>query len=531
MLKKKKDNVSTDLKEIKPAKKKNKKLVMRIVIGAVIVVILALIIVPKMFAPEVLPIVKTEKATIGDIEQVLSTSGFVESEDTKTYYSDVNARITEFSLKKGSTVHAGDVLVSYDINDLENLYKQQELQDKASKADYAQALADSSENATKYHNASTDVNVLEQQVEDQQNAVEHIQMSLNDETNYVAELQSKLAEVQAKLEEATTANKTSKIEKYTEQIKDIRSKIKDSNNYSTDLNNNLISAQNELGTLQSNLSEQKSIKSSSETGVLSNNQKTQKAATTQVTALTLEQAKANLDKAMAGVNAEFNGIITDVQVAEGATVAQGTPLFTIASNEVVKLTVALTKYDLEDVKEGQKADISLGGSTYTGTVSKISRVATTNSAGAAVINAEIHIDNPDDNIYLGVEAKVKIKVGSASSVVLVPVECINTDKDGAFCYVIENGLVVKKSVTTGLSSDELIEIKEGIKEGEEVVSEVTTDLTEGTKVTSISAENATGTTPAISDESTDTNNSNTDDTKNSDTEDKNTETDSEPKQE
>ncbi len=158
-------------------------------------------------------------------------------------------------------------------------------------------------------------------------------------------------------------------------------------------------------------------------------------------------------------------------------------------------------------------------------------MATTNSAGAAVINAEIHIDNPDDNIYLGVEAKVKIKVGSASSVVLVPVECINTDKDGAFCYVIENGLVVKKSVTTGLSSDELIEIKEGIKEGEEVVSEVTTDLTEGTKVTSISAENATGTTTAISDESTDTNNSNTDDTKNSDTEDKNTETDSEPKQE
>lgn len=500
-------------------------------IGAVVVVILALIIVPKLFAPEILPVVKTEKATIGDIEQVLSTSGFVESEDTKTYYSDVNARITEFSLTKGSTIHAGDVLVSYDTNDLENQYKQQELQDKASKADYAQVLADSSENATKYHNASTDVNVLEQQVEDQQNTVAHIQMSLNDETNYVAGLQSKLAEVQAKLEEATTAKKESKIEKYAEQIKEIRDKIKESNNYSTDLNNNLISAQNELGTLQSNLAEQKSIKSSSEAGVLSNNQKTQKAATTQVTALTLEQAKANLDRAKSGVNAEFNGIITDVQVAEGATVAQGTPLFTIASNEVVKLTVALTKYDLEDVKEEQKADITLGGNSYTGTVSKISRVATTNSAGAAVINAEIHIDNPDDNIYLGVEAKVKIKVGSASGVVLVPVECINTDKDGAFCYVIENGLVVKKSVTTGLSSDELIEIKEGIKEGEEVVSEVTTDLVEGTKVTSIPADMTTGTTPTSSEEITDTNTTSNDDTKNDNKEEKNTETDSEPKQE
>lgn len=523
MFKKKKDNVSTDLKEIKPAKKKNKKLVKRIVIGVVVVVILALIFVPKMFAPEILPMVKTEKATIGDIEQILSTSGFVESEETKTYYSDVNAKIMEFSLKKGSVVHGGDLLVSYDTNELENQYKQQELQAKASKADYAQALAESSENATKYHNSSTDVNILEQQVEDQQNAVEHIQVSLNDEANYLSELQAKLSEVQVKLEDATKENKTSKIEKYTEQIKEIKNKIKDSNNYTTDLNNNLLSAQNELGTLQSNLSEQKSIKSSSETGILSNNQKTQKAATTEVTTLTLEQAMANLEKAKSGVSAAFSGVITDVQVAEGATVAQGTPLFTIASNEVVKLTVALTKYDLENVREGQKADITLGGNTYTGEVSKISRVATTNAAGAAVINAEIHINNPDDNIYLGVEAKVKIKVGSASGVVLVPVECINTDKSGAFCYVLENGIVVKKAVTTGLSSDEYIEIKDGIKEGEEVVAEFSADVTEGTKVTSIPADGTMGDEPSVSEDSTDVKNTNTDDTKNSDAENSDTE--------
>lgn len=537
MLKKKKENISKDLKEVKQSKKRNKKIVKRIVVGAAIVVILALIIVPKMFAAEALPVVQTQKATIGDIQQVLSTSGFVESEETKTYYSDVSAKITEFNVEKGSNVHAGDILVTYDTQDLENQYKQQELQDKASKADYAQALKDSSENATKYNNATTDVGVLEQQVEDQQNTVENLQMSLNDEANYLSDLQTKLQEVSAKLE-TTDASKTSKIEKYTEQISDIKDKIKNSSDYSTDLNNNLISAQNELATLQSNLAEQKSIQSSSETGVLSSNQKTQKAATTEVSALTLEQAQANLDKANAGISAGFNGIITDVQAAEGATVAQGTALFTVASNEVVKITVALTKYDLEDVKEGQKADITLGGSTYTGTVSKISRVATTNSAGAAVINAEIHIDNPDDNIYLGVEAKVKVNVGSATNVVIVPVECVNTDKNGAFCYVVENGVVIKKAVTTGLSSDEYIEIKEGLNEGEEVVSEVTTDLTEGAKVTTVSAEDASGiektqalTGEGSNSEDTETESTDTSDTNTDSKDTENANTDSEPAQE
>lgn len=520
MFKKKKDAVLTDGTAIKPVKKKNKKLVKRIIIGAVVVVILALMIFPRMFAPEVLPVVKTQKAEIGAVEQVLSTSGFVESEEKKTYYADASAKITEFNVEKGSNIHEGDVLVAYDVSDLENQYKQQELQAKASKADYAQTMAESSKNATKFQNASNDVGILEQQVEDQQNAVEQLQMSMNDESNYLSDLQVKLADAQAKLEEASTANNTSKIEKYTDKLKDIRSKISKSSDYSTDLSNNLISAQSELATLQSNLAEQKSIKSSSESGVLSNNQKTQKAATTEVSTLTLDQAKNNLEKAKVGINADFNAIVTDVQVAQGATVAQGTPLFTVASNTNVKLTVALSKYDLENVKEGQSATITLGGNTYNGSVSKISRVATTNTAGATVINAEIHIDNPDDNIYLGVEAKVKINVGSASNVVLVPVECVNTDKSGSFCYIVENGIIVKKPVTTGLSSDTMIEIKEGIKEGEEVVTEITADLTEGSKVTVIPADASVQDTTTASD---DTTNSKKDETAGTDTDKKESE--------
>jgi RND family efflux transporter MFP subunit len=502
MFKMKKEKELVELKEIKPKKKANKKVVKRAIVGCVIVVIVALIIVPKIFAPEVLPIVTTDLAYIGDVEEVLSTSGFVESEETKIYYSDVNAKLAEFNVEKGSNVHAGDVLVTFDTSALENQYKQVELQNTASKADYTQALVDSSENATKFQNSSTDVGVLEQQVEDQQNSVEGIQMSMNNESNYLVDLNSKLSEYTLELSEyqttleATTGETAieklnTKIDKLSEKIDSVTQDIEDSNDYTTDLNNQLISAQSELSLLQSNLSEQKSIKSTSEAGLLSGNEKTQISASTQVTTLTLEQAQSNLDKAKVGINADFNGIITDVQTAEGATVAEGSPLFTVASNKDVKLTVALSKYDLENIKEGQSAEITLGASTYTGTVSKISRVATTNSAGAAVINAEIHIDNPDDNIYLGVEAKVKISVGSASNVILVPVECVNTDKDGEFCYVLEDGIVVKKSVTTGLSSDELIEVKEGIIEGEEVVSEITIDLIEGTKVTSIPTQTST----------------------------------------
>lgn len=480
---KKKD--STQLTEVKD-KSKSKKIIKRVIIAAVVVVILALIILPKLFTPEVLPVVTTQTAFKGDVEQILSTSGFVESEDKRTYFADVNAKVLELNVEAGSNIHTGDKLVAYDTDALETALKQKELEDTASQAELSDTLAEGNKNAVKYQNSSHDVGILEQQVEDQTNYVESIQMTINDLANELSQKQSELSELSA---ETDPSKKTKK------RIKELKSKIKNINNTSTDYTNELISAQNELSTLQSNLSEQKSIQASSEAAILSGNKKTQINANSSVSKMTVEESKKNLEKALNGIDAEFNGIVTEVLVAQGATVTEGTQLFTLANSKTVMVTIALTKYDLESVVEGQTAEITLGANKYTGTVDKISRVATKNAAGAAVINAQIHIDNPDDNIYLGVEAKVNINVGSAKNVVLIPVECVNTDNAGQFCYVVENGIVVRKPVVTGVSSNEYIEVKEGIKEGEAVVSQITAEITEGMAVNAIDqgAMNAAGT--------------------------------------
>ena len=67
-------------------------------------------------------------------------------------------------------------------------------------------------------------------------------------------------------------------------------------------------------------------------------------------------------------------------------------------------------------------------------------------------------------------------------------ECVNADHEGDFVYTVENGVVVKKNVTTGISSDTYIEIKEGLAEGEQVITSVTTGIEEGMPVTAIPAE-------------------------------------------
>ena len=42
----------------------------------------------------------------------------------------------------------------------------------------------------------------------------------------------------------------------------------------------------------------------------------------------------------------------------------------------------------------------------------------------------------------------------------------------SFCYVLENGVITKKDITTGISSDEYVEVLDGIKEGDEVIRDL-----------------------------------------------------------
>lgn len=159
------------------------------------------------------------------------------------------------------------------------------------------------------------------------------------------------------------------------------------------------------------------------------------------------------------------------------------------------MEATVSKYDYHKLKEGQKAEITIANNTYQGTVGDINRVAQQNEKGAPIVTCEVVIDNPDDNIFLGVEAKASILVGSEKNVLTVPADAVNTGKDNTFCYVLEDGVIARREITTGISSDTLTEIKSGLKEGDLVIPQLQEGLTEGSPAKSAPAADELGGTP------------------------------------
>ena len=131
------------------------------------------------------------------------------------------------------------------------------------------------------------------------------------------------------------------------------------------------------------------------------------------------------------------------------------------------------------MKTGTAVNVTVGDSAYEGTLTSVDNIAVQNASGTPVIGARIHINNPDENICIGATAKVRMTVAESKDVLVVPTEVVNASTDGDFVYIIENGIVKQQPVELGTSSATEVEIVSGLKEGDQVVSDLNVDIEPG----------------------------------------------------
>ena len=297
---------------------------------------------------------------------------------------------------------------------------------------------------------------------------------------------SDVSEEKAALQ-AAIASATAKRNNAQKRIEEEQNNLNEINEKLNKYQDRLKDSSEELEKLQTNKAKEEGIKDSTDASRLTSAARNELSANNNLSNLNAQMTKDEINEGKAGIRAEFSGVVTEVTAVAGGPAAKGGSLFTVASNEDVVVDMSVTRFDLEKLEVGQSAEINLAGKTYTGKVSKLSRLAAENSKGTPVVSAEIHIDNPDENIYLGLEAKVAVSGRKAENVVVVPVEAVNTGVDGSFCYVVdENGVVAVREVVTGLASSMEVEIQSGLSAGDKVIRNTTGMLVEeGMRVTAV----------------------------------------------
>ncbi|SHJ86819.1 HlyD family secretion protein [Clostridium amylolyticum] len=188
----------------------------------------------------------------------------------------------------------------------------------------------------------------------------------------------------------------------------------------------------------------------------------------------LDSAKQKQNSNKDAIYADFDGVVTQVNVSEGAVGNMAQPAIVLQDISDLKAVVSVGKFDSPKLKVGQDAFISANGEKYNGKISFIDPVAKKSSipgaAGDTTLNADIDIANKGVNLKVDFDADVEILLGEKNAVLQVPAESIKSDKNGnTSVFVVENGKAKEKKVEIGLQSDLNVEIISGLTEGEKVI--------------------------------------------------------------
>lgn len=439
------------------------------------------------------PVFPTVAVTRGDVETFVTASGAVESEESKVYYAPLNAKVDTVTIEKGDSVKKGDVLLTYDTEDLEFTKREGALEASASENSYQSAIVESDKQERIYNDSVATLEIVEAAIDAQQDFIDDLKNYVTDEKNKrrlelldqryrLSRQQNGIAvNMEIKPDGKITDSMWSAEYEVKNKLAEIDRKIDalDLNEELTDIEQQIVKEQEKLADMQEYKSELKSDRDSAKNSILNANKKKELEALAQKAKISEEKAQAHLEEAMAGVVAEFNGIVTELNVYDGFVTDQSSKLMKVENSENVRVTISLSKYDLAKVTLGQKAKIVVAGNTYEGTVSKINHMAEKNDSGTRLVTAQVHIDNPDENIYLGIEGRVTIYAQKAENVLTIPFSAVNTDQDGDFCYVIKDGIVERRPVKIGLTSESCMEVLEGLEEGEQLITDTSVGVEAG----------------------------------------------------
>ena len=181
------------------------------------------------------------------------------------------------------------------------------------------------------------------------------------------------------------------------------------------------------------------------------------------------------DIAALTVYAGADGVVSGLSLNKEQIVQEGTALFTVESNNQIKIDVEIDELDIANIAIGQEADVEFDALPDRAYTAKVLRI---NPIGVAVNNVTnftitLEIEQAPE-ILLGMSADVEIISQRAENVLLIPIEAIQII-DGKKYVVFEEDIneelmytTATHKIATGITDGVMIEVTEGLGVGDRV---------------------------------------------------------------
>ncbi|MBP3192767.1 efflux RND transporter periplasmic adaptor subunit [Natronogracilivirga saccharolytica] len=209
----------------------------------------------------------------------------------------------------------------------------------------------------------------------------------------------------------------------------------------------------------------------------------------------LEQAQAQYDNAKSSyeqlredtdLRAPIDGVITDKYFVEGEQFSPGgerPSLMTLMTVDPVKVTINISERYFPLIYYGMEVDVmpdTYPGETFEG---EVDFIGPTVDPVSRTFRVEIRIDNPDHRLSPGMFARVRMDMDEREDLFL-PAAAVHREPGNQTRYVyrVNDGTAERADVQTGDRMEEMLQIRDGLNEGDQVIQEGAGRVESGSEV-------------------------------------------------
>ena len=201
----------------------------------------------------------------------------------------------------------------------------------------------------------------------------------------------------------------------------------------------------------------------------------------------VDRAKMGLDLAheklaKTSIYAPMAGTVKEKRVTAGEYIRNGTFLVSIVRTDMLKLSFTITEKDVGSLRVGQ--DVAFTVDAFPGREfrAQLKTIYPSLEEKTRSLQLEAVLTNADQSLKPGLFARVTLYTGPARGTVVAPITALLYDNSRTKLFVVEGDRAKEREVKIGRKYGEFMEITEGLKEEETVVTVGQNNLMEGVLV-------------------------------------------------
>ncbi|MFC3458431.1 MULTISPECIES: efflux RND transporter periplasmic adaptor subunit [Massilia] len=170
------------------------------------------------------------------------------------------------------------------------------------------------------------------------------------------------------------------------------------------------------------------------------------------------------------INAPVGGVVSELSVREGTTVAVGAPMFRINGLGTVWVNAEVPEAAAAQVRPGTLVEARTPSSPGTVLNGRVSAILPEVDPATRTLRARVELENPGQRLVPGMFATVRFTPAAGTDTLLVPTEAvIRTGQRSVVMVALGEGKFAPVEVEPGTEGDGKTEIRRGLAAGQKVV--------------------------------------------------------------